>query len=250
MNIALFGHMASGKSSIAQALIDIGYVRLAFAQPLKDISELAYGPIDKSGKYTVVGLDGAEETISGREVLQRVGQSIKTHDRDFWLRCFFRTATTFGRNPLVVDDGRFLFECDALREKGWLIVGVAVPVEVRRERYLAAYGRYPTPEEESHQSEVEIPDIIAGADLLLDGTDSPLYNASIITERTLDWQSTPTSPTTPAQDASGSLLHPYPTNATLQSARIVTVRENIGSHGSTAYGQAGRPVNDVTEQEG
>jgi hypothetical protein len=182
-NVALFGQMASGKSSIAQVLIDQGYTRMSFAGPLKNISELAYGPIDKSQTYSVTSMDGDEELISGREILQRVGQSIKTHDRDFWLRCFFRAADTFERNDLVVDDGRFRFECESLRERGWLIVGIAVPVSVRRERYLTLYGRYPTPEEESHQSEVEIPDIIAGADLLLDGTDSPLYNGKIILER-------------------------------------------------------------------
>jgi hypothetical protein len=182
-NVALFGQMASGKSSIAQVLIDQGYTRMSFAGPLKNISELAYGPIDKSQTYSVTSIGGDEELISGREVLQRVGQSIKAHDRDFWLRCFFRTADSFERTPLVVDDGRFGFECESLRDRGWLIVGIAVPVSVRRERYRALYGRYPTAEEESHQSEIEIPDIIAGADLLLDGTDSPLYNGRIILER-------------------------------------------------------------------
>ena len=72
-NIALFGQMASGKSSIAAALVDSGFIQLSFAQPLKNIAELAYGKIDKSGEYDVTGLDGSISIISGREVLRKSG---------------------------------------------------------------------------------------------------------------------------------------------------------------------------------
>ena len=170
--------MASGKSSIAQVLVDAGYTRISFAQPLKNVAELAYGPIDKSASYSVTSLTGQPEFISGREILQGVGQSVKTLDRDFWLRCFFRTANKLGDFPLVVDDGRFRFERDALREKGWLIVGLQVPEDVRKARYLSLYGRYPTDSELNHPSETEIPDILAFADYLFDGTRSALENGA------------------------------------------------------------------------
>lgn len=179
-NVALFGQMASGKSTISSALVDSGYTQMAFAQPLKNIAELAYGKINKSGEYSVTKLDGRVEVISGREVLQRVGQSIKAHDRDFWLRCFFNSARHYLDTPLVVDDGRFLFERDALVRQGWLIVGIDTPEKVRRERYLTVYGRYPTPVELNHQSEVELPEIIDSAMLILDGTQDPYLNVKQI----------------------------------------------------------------------
>jgi hypothetical protein len=179
-NVALFGQMASGKSSIAAALVDSGYVQLAFAQPLKNISELAYGKIDKSGVYQVTDLDGTDSTISGREVLQRVGQSIKSHDRDFWLRCFFNTSSNYLDTPLVVDDGRFLFERDSLRGKGWLVVGINTPERVRRERYQTVYGRLPTEVELNHQSEIELPDIIQQAHIVVNGTADPYENVRVI----------------------------------------------------------------------
>lgn len=175
-NVAIFGQMASGKSAIANILTQQDYIRIAFADPLKNISELAYGKIDKSGIYTVTDLAGNHQQVSGREILQRVGQSIKEHDRDFWLRCFFRTAEQFEGKPLIVDDGRFHFEAAALREQGWLIVGLNTDESVRFERYERAYGRMPTYQELNHQSEIEIPDIIQSADLVLDGTDDPSYN--------------------------------------------------------------------------
>lgn len=185
-NVALFGQMASGKSTISKALVDSGYVQMAFAQPLKNISELAYGRIEKSGNYTVTSKDGIESTISGREVLQGVGQSIKGHDRDFWLRCFLRTGENYGNTPLVVDDGRFKFERDALRDRGWVIVGIDTAERVRRERYRTLYGRYPTDVELSHQSEIELPDIIAEADMVLNGEDDPYANVRKILNAALE----------------------------------------------------------------
>ncbi len=177
-NVAIFGQMASGKSSIAEILTGKpGYIRIAFADPLKNISELAYGKIDKSGIYTVTDMAGNELQVSGREILQRVGQSIKAHDRDFWLRCFFNTAERFQDSPLIVDDGRFHFEAQALRDRGWLIVGLDTDESVRFERYERRYGRVPTYRELNHESEVEIPEIISTADLVLDGTYTPMYNS-------------------------------------------------------------------------
>lgn len=181
-SVALFGQMASGKSTISTALVDSGFVQLAFAQPLKNISELAYGKVDKSGEYWITTMEGKHESISGREVLQRVGQSIKSHDRDFWLRCFFRTADNYLDTPLVVDDGRFIFERDALSAKDWLIVGIDTPETVRRERYLTVYGRYPTTVELNHQSEVELPGIIDEAELIVNGTADPYHNVRLILE--------------------------------------------------------------------
>lgn len=181
-NVALFGQMASGKSTISKALVDSGYIQLAFAQPLKNISELAYGKIDKSGEYEVTKLDGLVELVSGREVLQRVGQSIKSHDRDFWLKCFFGSAQNYLDTPLCVDDGRFAFERDSLAAEGWLIVGIDTPERVRRERYITIYGRYPTSVELNHQSEIELPGIIDNADMVVSGTGDPYDNVRLILE--------------------------------------------------------------------
>jgi len=172
--------MASGKSAIAAGLIDSGYVRLSFAQPLKNIAELAYGKVDKSGEYEITTLDGVIAMVSGREVLQGVGQSIKSHDRDFWLKCFFNAAKNYLDTPVVVDDGRFTFERDALSQKGWLIVGIDTPEGIRHERYMSVYGRYPTMTELTHQSEIELPNIIRDADIVVSGVEDPYENVRTI----------------------------------------------------------------------
>jgi len=189
LNVALFGQMYAGKSTIADAMADAGYHRISFAAPLKNVAALAYGTINKSQDYGIVSegvVDAAgtmkpwTTTKSGRQILQEVGQTIKQVDRDFWLKCFFRDSDNYLDTPLIVDDGRFLFEYEALAARGWLAVGIMTPDTVRWQRAVSLNGREPTPAEKNHPSETEIPDIIARCDIVVDGTADPYSNAKRI----------------------------------------------------------------------
>jgi dephospho-CoA kinase len=176
-NVALFGHMGSGKTTVADVLSRKGYQRISFAGPLKAVAELAYGKIDKGQDYEVVdSATGLSHRLSGREILQGIGQTIKGVDRDFWLRCFIRQANTFEGTPMVVDDGRFLFEFEAIKRLGWLTVGINTHPSVRVQRYESIYGRPPTESELNHQSEIEVPDILNRCDIIIQGTDDPYAN--------------------------------------------------------------------------
>jgi hypothetical protein len=135
--------------------------------------------------YDVKTMDGStidkapvvwNQKLTGREVLQKVGETIKWVDRDFWLKCFVRQAESYGDTPLVVDDGRFLFEFDKLKAEGWLTVGVNTSLSVRMQRYESMYGRTPTESELNHESEKHVPQIIQQCHLILQGTDDPYYN--------------------------------------------------------------------------
>lgn len=181
-NIALAGNMYAGKSTIADALTEHGYQRMSFAGALKNVAALAYGPVDKTGTYEITTPNGEKGEISGRQVLQRVGQSIKEHDRDFWIKCFLRDAERYEGTPLVVDDMRFVFEMQALKDAGWLIVGVDTNWQVRMERAMAISGRKPTYEELNHQSEVEIPSVIKASHVKISGTGDPYQNVAAIFE--------------------------------------------------------------------
>jgi hypothetical protein len=185
-NVAIFGAMGSGKTTIADALSRSGYQRVSFAAPLKSVAELAYGKIDKGADYTTTlnippitdGIPTSKK--SGRRILQEIGQSIKDVDRDFWLKCFLRTTASFGDSPLVVDDGRFRFEFDSLLSNGWLTVGVNTHPSVRMQRYESIYGRLPTEDELNHQSEIEVPEILNRCQIILQGTDDAFWNAKKI----------------------------------------------------------------------
>lgn len=166
-NVAIVGKMGAGKSSLANHLVDVHkYTRVANAGALKALAAMAYGPIDKSETYRVTripefawGNEYEEDEISGREVLQGIGQIVKEFDRDFWLKAMMRDIETKGNGPFVCDDTRFPFEADFLRSKGWIIAKLYVPKEVRAERYERLYGRVPTESELNHPSETEVDNI-------------------------------------------------------------------------------------------
>lgn len=166
-NVAIVGKMGAGKSSLANHLVDVHkYTRVANAGALKALAAMAYGPIDKSETYRITrrnemswGTEWLEEPISGRQVLQGIGQIVKEFDRDFWLKAMMRDIETKGNGPFVCDDTRFPFEAEFLKQRDWIIVKLYVPKEVRAERYRTLYGRVPTEAELSHPSETEVDDI-------------------------------------------------------------------------------------------
>jgi dephospho-CoA kinase len=179
-NIGLAGNMYAGKSTIADALTEHGYQRMSFAAPLKNVAALAYGTIDKTGEYDVMGRDGLPKQVTGRMILQGVGQAIKDVDRDFWIKCFLRDAERYDGSPLVVDDLRFMFEMEALRNAGWIIVGVNTPMNVRMERAERISGKRPSAEEMTHESEVEVPRILEVADFMVSGNGDPYAEAAAV----------------------------------------------------------------------
>lgn len=174
-SVAIVGEFASGKTTLANALIEqYGYKRVSFAGRLKEMAAEVYGhrhPVEKTKDYEVWPLRWDDpDTISGREVLQQLGQSVKELDRLFWVRWLMNDidAGRYGDGPFVTDDCRFPYEADALRERGFTIVRVMTPIKVRMERYEMAYGRLPTEKEMTHPSETEV--TLIDWDVLVDGT--------------------------------------------------------------------------------
>ncbi len=175
--------MQSGKSTLADALVDSGYTRLSLAAALKEFAAMAYGPVGKSTEYEVVDLvSGEKNKISGRVVLQRLGQSVKVMDRDFWIKILLNNAKMYLDTPLVVDDMRFPYEEDAFRAADWLIVGVNASTAERMRRAEALTGREPTSEELSHDSEKFVPGIIERADVIVQGERDVYENVKLILE--------------------------------------------------------------------
>lgn len=160
-SIALIGRMGSGKSTIAQLLTDLyGYTKMSWAQPVKDIAALAYGPVDKGQGYEVELPNGKSAVRSGRELLQRIGTDALREqvDRSFWIRAGIRRIEARPDIVWVNDDTRFPNEADALARRGWYIVRVDLPEDLRRERLLEAHGQIDEAAL-NHPSETGIDDI-------------------------------------------------------------------------------------------
>ena len=174
-NVAIVGEFASGKTTLANTLIEnFGFRRVSFAGRLKEMAAAVYesgSVVDKAKEYEVWPLDSEDSfDISGREVLQQLGQSVKSMDRLFWVRWLLNDidAGKYGDGPFVTDDCRFVYEADALRDRGFVIVRVMTPLKTRMQRYELTYGRVPTETEMNHPSETEVQNI--EWDILLDGT--------------------------------------------------------------------------------
>lgn len=169
-NLAIVGGFAAGKTTLSDGLVQQGYTRVSFARYLKEIAARAYGgTIDKVLDYDVVSLDGTRRSISGRALLQELGQSVKAMDRDFWIEVLLNDIEdgSYGDGPFVTDDCRFPYEAEELRNEGFVIIKLDTPVDVRIRRYNDVYGRYPTPSELVHPSEIELVDIVP--DFVIDG---------------------------------------------------------------------------------
>jgi dephospho-CoA kinase len=186
-NILLVGHFASGKTTIAAALGEAGYQLQSFSGGIKDILVPAYGPLSKGKAYSTHDVHQGTVDLSGRELMQKFGQSIKLIDEFFWLRVVERKMkqaefVSGHFEKWVIDDGRFDFELSWARDKGWLIVGVNTSEPIRMQRYKTVYGREPTKAEMEHPSEQQIPQLLLECDVVVQGSDDAYWNAKKILE--------------------------------------------------------------------
>ncbi|MER5862215.1 hypothetical protein [Kitasatospora sp. NPDC002040] len=142
-HVALLGRARAGKDSIGARLVhQFAFIRVAFADPLRDAAldldpivgaeRTAYGHLpvrlsDVVGRY---GWERAKaEHTEVRRTLQRLGEAVRTHDPDYWLRlALARVDVAEAWNlPTVVTDVRHTNEVEALRERGALVVRVERP---------------------------------------------------------------------------------------------------------------------------
>lgn len=137
------GRAGSGKDSAAARLVSrYQFVRVAFADPLKE-SALRLDPIvgaegtscgalpirlsDVVRRY---GWDRAKNSNPEvRRTLQRLGETVRADDPDFWLRMALDKVATADRwgLPVVVSVVRYANEADALRATGALLVRIERP---------------------------------------------------------------------------------------------------------------------------
>lgn len=191
-NLAIIGRRGSGKTTIATELMRRGYTRHSWADPVKEIARWAYGHVDKAELYTVH--DGISETqVTGRWILQRIGtEALRGQvDQDFWIKVGLRKiendeivrrseadGAAIRERLWVNDDTRFPNEVEALKSRGFKIVYVSVPDDVRIERLGKEYD----PVADTHPSETSIS--MHDANLIVNGTLTPKEIVDQILEAT------------------------------------------------------------------
>ncbi|WP_405817298.1 hypothetical protein OG241_22505 [Streptomyces sp. NBC_01390] len=179
-HVALMGRAGSGKDAVGARLVSrFVFARIAFADPLRDMAlsvdpfigyePTGYGPLPiwLSDDVRRHGWDRAKQRPEVRRTLQRLGQSVRDQDEDFWLRLALAKVDVAERwnLPVVVTDCRYENEAEALTARGFLLVRVDRPGE---------HG--PAGEDErQHTSETELADYPADAVLTNGGTLAELH---------------------------------------------------------------------------
>ncbi|MGW3229406.1 deoxynucleotide monophosphate kinase family protein [Kitasatospora sp. NPDC001095] len=141
--MALIGKAQSGKDTIGARLgTQYSFVRVAFADPLRSVAldldpivgaeSTLYGhlPIRLSDLVGRHGWETAKTRFPEvRRTLQRLGEAVRTHDPDYWVRLALERVDVADQwnVPVVVTDVRHVNELDALRARGALVVRVVRP---------------------------------------------------------------------------------------------------------------------------
>lgn len=144
MKVAFYGPMCSGKTYMAKHLVDhYGFLKVGFADKLKEVSRDLFwiNPADKNDRT--------------RRLLQEFSDDIKKWGgEDIFVRHFLAKISDIPFMSIVCDDLRYTFEADALREQGFLIIGVNAYENIRQERILKLYPDT-SPEAQQHRSETD-----------------------------------------------------------------------------------------------
>ncbi|QBZ73335.1 deoxynucleoside monophosphate kinase [Streptomyces phage RemusLoopin] len=138
-HVGLIGKARSGKDSVAKRLVQgRSYTRIGFADPLKAMA-LQTNPLIPTSPGVVVrlaalindvGWEYAKDTYPEvRRLLQNIGQTVRLHDEDFWVRLALRKvdAADSWNLPVVITDVRYENEAMALRQRGFALVRVTRP---------------------------------------------------------------------------------------------------------------------------
>lgn len=149
--IGLTGYAGSGKDCAAQGLVDLGWERIAFADPVRELAlkinpDLRWGgPIESKGEtyaldgplgdmVDLLGWGAAKKNPAVRRFLQGLGMGVRDiFGEGAWVGLAWdkaRAAGIAGRN-VVVTDVRFPNEVDMLRRFGQSFGGDSVVRIVR-----------------------------------------------------------------------------------------------------------------------
>ena len=145
MKIGICGKMASGKTTLADALCDgLHFTKFSLAQSVKDFADFLFdipeGYKDRKA-YQKVG-DGGRKKLYG----------------DIWIDVLKGKVNESNEEFVVVDDIRYLNEVEKLKSDGWLLVKIDIDDKLQVERLKETYPNdWEThAESRNHPSEADI----------------------------------------------------------------------------------------------
>ena len=137
--IGVVGFIGSGKDTVADMLIQQGFIKDSFAKTLKDAASVLFGwdrqmiegsTIDSREWREHVDSYWAAETgdaeFTPRKALQLLGTEAirETFAQDFWVSTMVKRWIEAGKPNTVITDCRFPNEIRAIRRNGGLVINV------------------------------------------------------------------------------------------------------------------------------
>lgn len=131
MIIGIVGAAQSGKDTIARYMAVKGFIRIAFADKVKDVCVrylgMSYNDFLSNTKDTPMPhLNG----LTPRQMTQKVGMFFREIDKDIWVKQALNGIDL--EDDFVITDIRFENEYAAIRKHGGLILKVVKPGLVKR----------------------------------------------------------------------------------------------------------------------
>jgi len=135
--IALTGVKGSGKSTLSEYLVTLGYHELTFAEPLKQLIITQFGidskwVYDSALKEVVIpnlGVSGRDlcqviGTECFRDTLSRALPKLTLRGASIWIHTLLSELDKFPDMDIIVSDCRFQDEYDALHQAGFTVFEV------------------------------------------------------------------------------------------------------------------------------
>ncbi len=123
MRIAIAGKMASGKTTLANALIERGFRKLSLG-----------------GKVKAIARDLFKMEVKDRPLLQQIGMKMREIRPSVWIDYIIELGKEGG--DMVIDDVRFVNEAKALKEAGWTIIRLNIDDNLQKERLQNTYDNW------------------------------------------------------------------------------------------------------------
>lgn len=126
MKIAISGKIASGKTTLAQAIqqTDERVEIYSFASPIKEIA------------YEYFGMS-KDPALKNRPLLQDIGRNLRLIDSNVWVKAFLNKTNS--KTHVVCDDLRFKNEAKMLKKAGFLLIRLNIDRDEQVQRLKNTY---------------------------------------------------------------------------------------------------------------
>jgi|ERR1700678_1160326 len=168
MIIGLLGHKESGKTTIANYLIQYQFIKISFSDPLKQICKILFQFTDQQLYGNDKEIVDSTWNVSPRTIMQYIGTNIFRNQMgiipnindNFWVKLFELNVNQLNKSKnLVIDDIRFQNEIDKIIELKGIVIKITRP-----------HNNF-----DNHISEVGIDNLSGSYEINNDGTLSDLY---------------------------------------------------------------------------